>query len=138
LSEYLAISVTTAVNEPAPERLPAMVIETLREQYARVGELNEQVQRIQAPAAAVAPPALGHVRDDPKVLRQLIDYLKRAERVKPTMDDVEQTEQQQAQSERARAQRDRHSLPPEALRWLDPAHDWGFMRTAAPGENPGA
>jgi transposase len=29
------------------ERLPAMVIETLREQYARVGELDEQVQRIE-------------------------------------------------------------------------------------------
>jgi len=33
--------------ERVAERLPAMVIETLREQYARVGELDEQVQRIE-------------------------------------------------------------------------------------------
>ena len=33
--------------ERVAERLPAMVIETLREQYARVGELDQQVQRIE-------------------------------------------------------------------------------------------
>jgi transposase len=33
--------------ERVAERLPAMLIETLREQYARVGELDEQVQRIE-------------------------------------------------------------------------------------------
>jgi transposase len=33
--------------ERVAERLPAMVIETLREQYPRVGELDEQVQRIE-------------------------------------------------------------------------------------------
>jgi len=33
--------------ERVAERLPAIVIETLREQYARVGELDEQVQRIE-------------------------------------------------------------------------------------------
>jgi len=36
-----------AALERVAERLPAMVIETLREQYARVGELDEQVQRIE-------------------------------------------------------------------------------------------
>ena len=29
------------------ERLPAVVIDTLREQYARIGELDEQVQQIE-------------------------------------------------------------------------------------------